>query len=276
MTPHAAQEPTFNWGGFAAAMGSNLTFQSRNVLSKKLMGGAKGIKKVRSRAVCMRGCVLTRGVACVGLHRQHQPLLAHHHRLLLPHNPRGAAHGGRALHARSHGHCWGEHRAGARASRSSALSPRSRSSLRPPQIVQRTLLAGLCFHGYQQVSYMILQRVSPVTHSVGNCVKRVIVIVSSVLFFRTPVRCAAPAAARCPLLTPALRAAARSMRRAPPLRWRACSSTPASPHPRARRANELRIGPGQRNTKTLLRHCSELSSERRSGSRSSVCRLGVW
>lgn len=34
---------------------------------------------------------------------------------------------------------------------------------------------------------MILQRVSPVTHSVGNCVKRVVVIVSSVLFFRTPV-----------------------------------------------------------------------------------------
>lgn len=38
-----------------------------------------------------------------------------------------------------------------------------------------------------QVSYMILQRVSPVTHSVGNCVKRVVVIVTSVLFFRTPV-----------------------------------------------------------------------------------------
>jgi len=34
---------------------------------------------------------------------------------------------------------------------------------------------------------MILQRVTPVTHSVGNCVKRVVVIVSSVLFFRTPV-----------------------------------------------------------------------------------------
>ena len=38
-----------------------------------------------------------------------------------------------------------------------------------------------------QVSYMILQRVSPVTHSVGNCVKRVVVIVSSVIFFQTPV-----------------------------------------------------------------------------------------
>lgn len=34
---------------------------------------------------------------------------------------------------------------------------------------------------------MILARVSPVTHSVANCVKRVVVIVSSVLFFRTPI-----------------------------------------------------------------------------------------
>ena len=37
-----------------------------------------------------------------------------------------------------------------------------------------------------QVSYMILQRVSPVTHSIGNCLKRVIVIVASVIFFQNP------------------------------------------------------------------------------------------
>jgi len=34
---------------------------------------------------------------------------------------------------------------------------------------------------------MILEMVSPVTHSVGNCVKRVVVITSSILFFKTPV-----------------------------------------------------------------------------------------
>lgn len=34
---------------------------------------------------------------------------------------------------------------------------------------------------------MILQRVSPVTHSVGNCVKRVVVIVASIFFFHTPI-----------------------------------------------------------------------------------------
>lgn len=45
----------------------------------------------------------------------------------------------------------------------------------------------LISHNFLKVSYMILARVSPVTHSVGNCVKRVVVIVTSVLFFRTPV-----------------------------------------------------------------------------------------
>lgn len=34
---------------------------------------------------------------------------------------------------------------------------------------------------------MILQRVSPVTHSIGNCVKRVVVIVASVFVFSNPV-----------------------------------------------------------------------------------------
>ncbi|KAJ6797196.1 phosphoenolpyruvate/phosphate translocator 2, chloroplastic-like [Iris pallida] len=55
------------------------------------------------------------------------------------------------------------------------------------EIYLRSILAALCFHAYQQVSYMILARMSPVSHSVANCVKRVVVIVSSVLFFRTPV-----------------------------------------------------------------------------------------
>ncbi|KAL9252955.1 Phosphoenolpyruvate/phosphate translocator 2, chloroplastic-like protein [Drosera capensis] len=61
------------------------------------------------------------------------------------------------------------------------------AGLNVKQVYTRSLLAALCFHAYQQVSYMILQRVSPVTHSVGNCVKRVVVIVSSVIFFQTPV-----------------------------------------------------------------------------------------
>ncbi|KAF9626682.1 hypothetical protein IFM89_038777 [Coptis chinensis] len=61
------------------------------------------------------------------------------------------------------------------------------AGLNVQDIYLRSLLAGLFYHGYQQVSYVILERVSPVTHSVSNCVKRIVIIVGSVLFFRTPV-----------------------------------------------------------------------------------------
>ncbi|KAJ7945856.1 Phosphoenolpyruvate/phosphate translocator chloroplastic-like [Quillaja saponaria] len=97
----SATEASFNWVGFWSAMASNLTNQSRNVLSKKIMVNKEGLN-IR-------------------------------------------------------------------------------------QVYTRSLLAALSYHAYQQVAYMILERVSPVSHSVGNCVKRVVVIVSSVIFFKTPV-----------------------------------------------------------------------------------------
>jgi drug/metabolite transporter (DMT)-like permease len=47
-------EVTFNWTGFLAALFSNITFQSRNVLSKKFM-----ISKVGCRITLDRlGCIL--------------------------------------------------------------------------------------------------------------------------------------------------------------------------------------------------------------------------
>lgn len=41
----------------------------------------------------------------------------------------------------------------------------------PEAILKLLLSSALCFHLYQQVSYMILSRVSPVSHSIGNCLK---------------------------------------------------------------------------------------------------------
>lgn len=55
------------------------------------------------------------------------------------------------------------------------------------QTALRLLAAGLCFHSYQQLSYMILARVAPITHSIGNCVKRVVVIAASIIAFQNPV-----------------------------------------------------------------------------------------
>ncbi|VAI75288.1 unnamed protein product [Triticum turgidum subsp. durum] len=44
------------------------------------------------------------------------------------------------------------------------------------------------YHLYNQVSYMSLDQISPLTFSIGNTMKRISVIVSSIIIFRTPVR----------------------------------------------------------------------------------------
>ncbi|XP_021718921.1 triose phosphate/phosphate translocator, non-green plastid, chloroplastic-like [Chenopodium quinoa] len=134
-------EASFNWAGFWSAMASNVTNQSRNVLSKKVMVKKEesidnitlfSIITVMSFILLAPATIFMEGVKFTPTYIE-------------------------------------------------------AAGLNVQQLYTRSLLAALCFHAYQQVSYMILQRVSPVTHSVGNCVKRVVVITSSVLFFKTPV-----------------------------------------------------------------------------------------
>eukprot|EP00803_Ostreobium_quekettii_P001284 evm.model.scf_105.9 EVM.evm.TU.scf_105.9 scf_105:93366-99084(+) len=131
-------EVTFNWGGFLSAMGSNLSFQSRNVLSKKSMGDTKlpidnfnlfSIITIMSFFILLPFSLLSEGFSFT------------------------------------------------------PTAMKALGILDPKDIIMRASYAAVLFHTYQQVSYMILQRVSPVTHSIGNCLKRVIVIVASVIVF---------------------------------------------------------------------------------------------
>lgn len=50
------------------------------------------------------------------------------------------------------------------------------------------MLSGVFYHLYNQSSYQALDDISPLTFSVGNTMKRVVVIISTVLVFRNPVR----------------------------------------------------------------------------------------
>ncbi|XP_047946073.1 triose phosphate/phosphate translocator, non-green plastid, chloroplastic-like [Salvia hispanica] len=134
-------EASFNWAGFWSAMASNLTNQSRNVLSKKFM-----VKKEDS----LDNITLFSIITIMSFFLMAPIAFFMEGFKLTP-------------------------------------SYLQATGVNVNQLYTRSLIAALCFHAYQQVSYMILQRVSPVTHSVGNCVKRVVVIVTSVLFFRTPV-----------------------------------------------------------------------------------------
>jgi solute carrier family 35 protein E1 len=51
-----------------------------------------------------------------------------------------------------------------------------------------TLLAlgGFTYYAYNEVAFLALGKVNPVTHAVGNTIKRVVIIVASVIAFKTP------------------------------------------------------------------------------------------
>eukprot|EP00281_Chroomonas_sp_CCMP1168_P021927 CAMPEP_0206228730 /NCGR_PEP_ID=MMETSP0047_2-20121206/9321_1 /ASSEMBLY_ACC=CAM_ASM_000192 /TAXON_ID=195065 /ORGANISM="Chroomonas mesostigmatica_cf, Strain CCMP1168" /LENGTH=362 /DNA_ID=CAMNT_0053651985 /DNA_START=107 /DNA_END=1195 /DNA_ORIENTATION=+ len=53
-------------------------------------------------------------------------------------------------------------------------------------IMLNVFLSGFAFYLYNEVSFMALAKVSPVTHSVANTLKRVVIIVVSCIVFNTP------------------------------------------------------------------------------------------
>ncbi|KAA8494874.1 Xylulose 5-phosphate/phosphate translocator, chloroplastic [Porphyridium purpureum] len=58
----------------------------------------------------------------------------------------------------------------------------------PDQTVLKYLLAcSLLYHLYNEVSYSALDNVSPITFSVGNTIKRVIIILTSIIVFKTKI-----------------------------------------------------------------------------------------
>lgn len=50
------------------------------------------------------------------------------------------------------------------------------------------ILSGIFYHLYNQTSYQALDEISPLTFSVGNTMKRIVVIVATVLVFRNPIK----------------------------------------------------------------------------------------
>ncbi|GMP65434.1 hypothetical protein CsSME_00026226 [Camellia sinensis var. sinensis] len=57
-----------------------------------------------------------------------------------------------------------------------------------PQFVWWVVAQSVFYHLYNQVSYMSLDEISPLTFSIGNTMKRISVIVSSIIIFHTPVQ----------------------------------------------------------------------------------------
>jgi len=54
------------------------------------------------------------------------------------------------------------------------------------EVVKYSAFSGLAFYLYNEASFLALSRLSPVTHSVANTLKRVVIIVASCIVFKTP------------------------------------------------------------------------------------------
>ncbi|CAL4910125.1 unnamed protein product [Urochloa decumbens] len=134
-------EVSFNWIGFWSAMASNLTNQSRNVFSKKLLADKEdSLDDINLFSIMTVMAFLLSAPLMLSIE-------------------------------------------GIKFSPSYLQS----AGVNVKDLCVKAALAGTCFHFYQQVSYSLLARISPVTHSVTNSLKRLVVIVASVLFFRTPI-----------------------------------------------------------------------------------------
>lgn len=54
------------------------------------------------------------------------------------------------------------------------------------QLVLNILVSSLSFYSYNEVAFWVLGLVDPITHSICNCLKRVVIIVASSIILRTP------------------------------------------------------------------------------------------
>ena len=69
----------------------------------------------------------------------------------------------------------------------STIKAATAAGFSPSYLWVQSLLAGAFYYLYNEVAFLALGRVNPVTHAVGNTIKRVVIIIASVIAFKTPI-----------------------------------------------------------------------------------------
>lgn len=145
----SSKELSFTMFGFLTAMASNFFFVTRNVLATKF-GDVGDMGEDKTQRKTNQLAVLT-GVATLVL----LPVV-----VLLP---------------------------GGLTSVPTAWKAALATGTAPNKLLYRLVASGFYFFMYQLSSFWVLSCVPPITHSVLNTLKRVVIIVVSIIVFRTPV-----------------------------------------------------------------------------------------
>lgn len=143
----SVSEVSFTWLGFLSAMTSNFAFTARNIFSKLSMNKPKGENMDAPNLFAVLSIISTIILAPVALAIDGFKL-------------RGA---------------WLKATSGAAA------------VVTAPKLLLGILISGLFFYLYQEVAFKALASIHPVSHAVANTVKRVVIIVTSILVFQNPV-----------------------------------------------------------------------------------------
>merc|ERR1711988_1138446 len=61
------------------------------------------------------------------------------------------------------------------------------SGIPAKDIIYNMFMSGLTFYLYNEVAFMTLDKVHPITHAVGNTIKRVVIIGASIIVFKNEV-----------------------------------------------------------------------------------------
>lgn len=160
----SATDASFNWPGFLSAVGSNIALQSRNVLSKRLMNSSvnSSSSKTKRRNLEALSDQDLDTLATLDNINLFSTMSVVAFFILVPLTV--FAEGIPLL--------------------TTAVAP-AVTGMPTKQLLRLLLTGGVCRCLDVLASYMILKKVSPVTHSIGNCVKRAVVIVASIFFFKT-------------------------------------------------------------------------------------------
>ena len=140
----SASDLSFTWECFAFAMGSNLAFSLRGVLSKKMSKMDKGENMDAGNTFAVMTTVAFLAVLPVALAIEGPIMTA----------------------------AWDK-----------ALA---KGVFSQNELIAQIFLSGLSFYLYNEVSMYALDAVHPITHAVGNTIKRVVLILFSVVRFGTP------------------------------------------------------------------------------------------
>ena len=143
----SVSEVSFTWVGFLSAMTSNFAFTGRNIASKMSMDKPKGENMDTPNLFGVLSVISAILLAPVAL----------------------AVDGFKLKSA------W------------LAATTGAAAVVTAPKLLLGILISGLFFYLYQEVAFKALNAVHPVTHAVANTVKRVVIIVTSIIVFQNPV-----------------------------------------------------------------------------------------